>query len=436
MKKSTTALYSLGACALILTTLVTSCAAADNSESANPPVSPALCVIAEDNGMAMSGLIGSDICFEAEDFARALNVSSIKQITITEAPSTAAGELRVGGTVVTSGQTISAASLSRMTYTARSSESTRATFRFSTEGSGYDMPCELYLLSKSNASPTLSQVPENYLNVSTHRNITLYGSLPCYDPEGDTTRIEIVSYPQKGTLTLTDKSIGEYTYTPTSGYSGEDSFEYVARDIYGNYSASAKVSLKITKPTVSISFDDMESSPYYNAALTMAEAGVMSGTSVGSDTYFYPEASVSRGEFVVMLMHTIGMQDIPEVTSTVFADDAQIPEYMKDYIAAAHSLGYIKGVQTENGMCFEANRAITRAEAAVMLGNILNLSTPTVLPVFADSADIPVWAAPSFYSLTSVGVFSATNGNISPLESLCRGDAALILSNLMNYMQQ
>ncbi len=435
MKKSTTALYSLGVGALVLTAVATSCFASADSQNGEPvPVSPALCVIAEDNGMALSGLIGNDICFEPQDFARALNVSAVENIVITQTPDTAAGELRVGTTVVNAGQTISAASLSQMTYTARSKESTRATFRFRAEDAGYDMPCELYLLSKTNAAPTLSDVPESYLNVSTHRNITLYGTLPCFDPEGDSTRIEIVSYPQKGSLTLTNKATGEYTYTPTDGYSGEDSFVYVARDMYGNYSASARVSLKVTKPTVSMRFDDMENSPYYNAALSMAEAGIMSGTSVGSDTYFYPEGSVSRGEFVVMVLHAIGMEDVTNVSSTGFADDAQIPEYMKDYIATACSLGYIKGVQTEKGMCFEASREITRAEAAVMLGNILNLSTPTVLPVFNDAVDIPAWAAPSVYSLSAAGVFSATDGNISPLDSLTRGDAAVILTNLMNYL--
>lgn len=434
MKKYAGVLYSFGLSAAILTAVATATLGTAAAAEEYPMVSPALSVIAEENGMAMAGLIGNSISFDREDFARALNLSKVSSIIITEAPAVSAGELRVGDTVVSSGQKLGASSLSLLTYTASSLNSTRAVFRFKTEGCGYDIPCTLYLLDKINHAPTLESVPETTLNVSTHRNISLYGSLPCYDPNGDKTIVEIVAYPKNGLLTLTDRYSGEYVYSPASNYSGKDSFTYVARDIYGNYSAAATVSLNINKPKTTASFDDMKSSPYYNAALTMAEEGIMSGTQVGSNTYFYPDGAVSRGEFVVMLLHAVGMDDVTAVSKTVFADDADIPEYMKDYIATAYELGYIRGVQTENGLCFEATRSITRAEAAVMLGNVLDVSVPTVLPTFSDSSSIPTWAAPSVYSLNSIGVLTATEGNIAATSVLTRGDAAQILANLMSYL--
>ena len=52
-------------------------AAADNSA----PVSLGLHVIAEDSSMAKAALVGSSIKFEADDFARALNVSKVDKIT-------------------------------------------------------------------------------------------------------------------------------------------------------------------------------------------------------------------------------------------------------------------------------------------------------------------------------------------------------------------
>lgn len=434
MKKSKHVLYSFGMSAVILTAVATGSFMSSAAEQSCAAISPALQVIAEDNGMAMAGLIGNSIEFEADDFARALNLSSVGTIEITEAPAVSAGELRVGNTVICSGQTVSASNLSLLSYTASNREATRASFRFRLEGCGYDIPCELYLLSKTNCAPTLEQVSDNYLDVSTHRNITLYGTLPCYDPDGDTTVIEIVSYPKEGILRLVDKYTGEYTYTPSSGYSGKDSFVYVARDIYGNYSASQKVSLSVVKPTVSVAYDDMKNSSAYNAALSMTEAGIMSGTHVGANVYFYPEGSVSRGEFVVMAMNVLGIDSVTECADTVFADDASIPKYMRDYIGAAYTLGYVKGVQTENGLCFEANRSITRAEAAVMLSNMLNASMPTVLPTFKDADDIPTWAAPAVYSLNSMGIIGASGGSISATDTLTRADAAQILSNLMNYV--
>ncbi len=427
-------LFAIGIGAAIITAVTAASINAAMDKELTTLVSPALSVIAEDNGMAMAGLKGSSISFEEDDFSRALNVKGVSSITITQAPPVTDGELRVGSTVVNSGQTLSAASLSLMTYTSSSKECTKTTFRFKVDGSSYDIPCSIYLLDKMNSAPTLENVPENSLTVSTHRNVTYYGTLPCHDPDGDKTVIEIVSYPKNGILCLSDKAAGEYTYTPKVGYSGKDSFTYVARDIYGNYSASAEVSLKVTRPKTTVTFNDMSGSPYYNAALTMVESGIMSGTQVGADVYFYPEDTVTRGEFVVMTMHALGMEKVTDVATTRFADDADIPEYMKDYVAAAYELGYIKGINTEKGVCFEANRAITRAEAAVFLGSILDVSTPTVLPTFADSADVPAWAAPSLYSVNAIGVMNTLDGNISAAEVVTRADAAQILTNLMAYL--
>ncbi|MBE6546112.1 MAG: hypothetical protein E7668_01565 [Ruminococcaceae bacterium] len=395
-------------------------------------VSPALYVLAEENSMAMAGLKGGSIEFEADDFARAVNLSKVESITVTKAPPITDGELRVGGTVVTGGQTVSGANLSLMSYTAKNESLTTSSFRFRVGDSPLELTCKLYLLDKVNYSPTLSMVPKTSLEVSTHRNITLYGTLPCHDPDGDETIIEIVSYPETGLLRLTDRTTGAYTFTPGENYTGKDSFTYVARDLYGNYSAAATVSLTVMKPTTSVVYADMEDSPSYNAALTMTEAGVMSGTQVGSNTYFYPTRTVSRGEFTVMAMHTLGISEVADAERTVFADDKDIPSGIKGYIATAYELGYIQGEINENGQrCFYPNREITRAEAAVMIGNMINAATPTATPSFSDSAEIPAWAASSLYSLNSMGIMTAADGSIEPSATVTRGDAAEILSALL-----
>lgn len=428
-----TKLYSFGICAAIF--IAASGTSISASAQAPMPtlVSPALSVIAEDSGMAMAGIVGSSISFEADDFARALNLSRSGAIVITQAPPQSDGELRVGNTVITGGQTIPASSLEHLTYTAFDDTKKQTSFRFRSADCAYDIPCELYLLDKVNYAPTLESVASNYLSVSTHRNISSFGTLECYDPEGDETTVEVVLYPKNGTLKIINKTTGEYVYTPRKNFAGKDTFTYVARDKYGNYSASASVSLEIRKPSTTVVFDDMVKSPYYNAALTMVEEGIMSGTQVGGNTYFYPDREVSRGEFVVMTMHALGIRNIQNVSSTSFADDESIPPQMKGYIQTAYSLGFISGSATEEGLCFFADRAITRAEAAVILGNVLDVATPTVLPTFADSADVPAWAAPSIYSLNAIGVMRKNGENISAMSTVTRADAAQILCELISY---
>ena len=430
MKKRNT-LFSFCLAFFILTSSVAASLCVSAKETENTVISPGICVIAEKNSMAMAAMRGSSIKFDSDDFARALNISKVEKITVTQAPATTDGELRVGTTVLNAGQTVSDSNLSLLSYTA-SNDITTSFFKFKVNDTPYEMTCKLYLLDKMNYAPTLSVASKNSLNVSTHRNITLHGLLPCYDPDGDETMIEIISYPKSGILILTDAKTGEYTFTPGENYSGKDSFTYVARDIYGNYSSAEKVELTVTKPKTSVVYADMENDPAHNAALTMTEEGIMSGTKIGSATYFYPDRTVSRGEFLVMAMNTLGITDVGNARPTVFADDSAIPSHMKGYVSSAYELGYIKGLYSDGKLCFEPNRAITRAEAAVMIGNMINASTPTIAPSFNDSASVPAWASASLSSLSAMGIMNTSGGNINALSSVTRADAANMLVNLMN----
>ncbi|MBO5938134.1 MAG: S-layer homology domain-containing protein [Clostridia bacterium] len=395
------------------------------------PVSPALCVIAEENEMAKAGVRGNPIAFEHDDFARAMNLATVSEITVTQVPPISDGELRLGSVVVGNGQSIRGDNLSLLSYVASDADIATSSFRFRVGSSPVEMTCRLYLLEKPNQAPTLSMVPKASLNVSTHRDVTLYGTLPCYDPEGDETIVEIVSYPSSGFLILKDRHTGEYVYLPKEGASGKDSFTYVARDRYGNYSASATVSLSVLTPSTSASYADLRELPCHHAALSLTEAGIMNGMKIGSELYFHPTQSVTRGEFVVMAMKSLGMTEVMPTEKTVFSDDAEFSLEERNFVGAAYELGYVHGEYTEGGLCFSPDREITRAEAAVILGNMIDAATPTVTPVFDDSSEIPAWAASSVYSLSSMGILPATDGNISPMSSLTRGDAAMMLHALI-----
>lgn len=416
---------------ILITALLCLCAPANAEEEKNEiPVSHGIYHIANDSSMAMAGVSGGKILFDSDDFARAMNLSKVTGITINELPPISDGELLVGSTAVNKGQTVSGSNISLLCYVPKSASVSRSSFSFSVNGMPYDVKCELYMLDKVNYAPTLSVASDAALNVSTHKNITLYGNLPSYDPEGDQVMIEIVSRPESGIL-ICDKATGNYTYTPGENYTGKDSFTYVARDVYGNYSASRKVSLNVKKQTTSTVFADMTSSPYYNSALEAVEAGVMSADSVGDAVYFNPDKTVTRVEFLKMAMTAMGIEEVSPADTTVFSDDADIPSELKGYVKTAYELGYIKGMYLDSRLCFMPNKEITRAEAAVMICNMTDAATPTITPVFSDSEDIPEYAVSAVASLNYMGVLYPEEGNISAQSSLCRGDAARILSVLL-----
>lgn len=403
------------------------------TEAASAPVSYGLQIMAAKTDMAISMPRGNDIVFSEDVFARGLNLSNVQYITVLSLPNVTDGELLMGSTRVAVGQTVSAANLSYLTFSAASDDVTHASFTFRANGVEPAHTCNLYLLTEANYTPTVGMASELSLNVSTYKGFSAHGTLSAYDPDGDSLIFEIVSYPEHGSVKLLDRTMGTYVYQPYASYAGTDSFTYVARDKYGNYSASATVELSVNLLATSVKYADMENSNAYVAALAMTERGVMSGTQVGSLYYFYPEAGVSRVEFLVMAMNAMGMCEVPSSVNTGFADDADIPETMKGYVAAAYEMGYVNGVLSNGELCFLPNEEITRAQAAVMLSNMMELNDPTVIPTFADASEIPVWAKDAIYSLHAVGILQSDDGSVSPTETLTRAQAARLLAGVMEY---
>ncbi len=399
-----------------------------------PVVSYGVNVLAAATDMAVSAPVGNEVVFSSDVFARGMNLSAVEYITVKSIPDAAAGELLLGSTRVAAGQTISAANLSYMTFVSATEEPTVASFSFTANGGATAMVCHVYLIDEINYTPTVSMASGLSLNLSTHRDMELYGTLSAYDPDGDGLIFEVVSYPENGSLRMTDRTAGSYVYTPSNGYVGTDSFSYVARDKYGNYSAAATVSLKVTVSGTSVTYADMEGSRAYNAALTLTEAGVMSGTQVGNRYYFYPEQTVSRVEFLVMAMNAAGITEVPDCAATVFADDSEIPATMKGYVAAAYEMKYISGTLSDGKLCFLPNEEITRAQAAVMLSNIVGLCDVPVTPTFADTSEIPVWATEAIYSLGAAGIMTGQGGYITPMAKITREQTAQMLAAAMAYV--
>ena len=419
-------------CVACLVTVGVPCVAGEGVSL--PVVSYGLHVLSAGVDVAVSAPVGNEAVFSEELFARGLNLSRVNSITVSSIPAVTDGELLLGSTRVVAGQTISAENLSYMSFCAASDDVRRASFTFSVNGDATPLVCNVYLLEETNYTPTLATVSELSLKLSTFKGLSAYGTLSAYDPDGDEVIFEVVSYPQNGALRMTDRTLGTYVYTPLEGFVGSDRFSYVARDKYGNYSALETVNVSVALPGTSVTYVDMKGSEAYNAALSLTEAGIMSGTQVGNQYYFYPDIAVSRVEFLVMAMNAAGITEVPDVVSTVFFDDAEIPASMKGYVAAAYEMKYISGTLSQGKPCFLPNESITRAQAAVMLSNIVGLCDVAVTPTFADGRDIPVWATEAIYSLNAAGIMNSDQGYITPTATVTRAQTAQLLSAVMKYV--
>ncbi len=427
------AIWMVVCTALLLGAVLLPCSADSKTEKA--VVSYGLNVLSAATDVALSAPVGNDIVFSRDAMERGLNLSRVEYITVNTLPPVTAGELCMGSSRVAAGQVITGEQLGYLIFSPAIEDALQTSFTFSVNGNPTTMVCSLYVTDRIHYTPTVSMAPSLSLSVTTYKGLSAYERLSAYDPDGDALTFEIVSYPENGAVRLTDAALGNYVYTPRDGYIGADRFSYVARDRYGNYSSAATVEVKVLLSGTSPTYVDMLGSEFYNDAITVSEAGVMSGSQIGSNYYFHPEKTLTRAEFLVMAMNAVGMTNVPECDVTVFHDDAEIADSMRNYVDTAYELGYISGTLEEGKLYFRPNETLTKAEAAVMLGNIVGLSTVAVTPTFSDGEQIPVWAVDAIYSLNAVGILTAQGDCISPVSELTREQGARLLANVMEYVE-
>jgi hypothetical protein len=108
------------------------------------------------------------------------------------------------------------------------------------------------------------------------------------------------------------------------------------------------------------SFSDVSSgSWYYTAVTTLASYKVLAGYTDGT---FLPNKSMTRAEFVTMLVRMVGVQS----GSLSFTDT--IPSWAADYIATAVGKGWISGYEDNT---FRAQSPVTRAQAVKIINRML-----------------------------------------------------------------
>lgn len=210
------------------------------------------------------------------------------------------------------------------------------------------------------------------LELSTYRNVTVSGKLSAFDSENDVVMFEITTPPVKGSVELSDD--GSFIYTPNKDKKGRDYFGYKALDAEGNRSQEATVIIKIEKQKKQVAYADMDglAGEYYAAALS--EAGIFTGENICGRYCFYPERTVTRGEFVSMCIRASGEPIVENVMSTGLSDDADIPDWMKSYVMAS----VMCGQEYENEV-FDANEGIGRTEALLLLNNALGINDVSYL---------------------------------------------------------
>ena len=382
-------------------------------------------VMTNETKLIKSALFGKKIVFSELDIKQGLCISDFKSITITEIPLSSEGTLMLAGRRVSNGQTIKRKNLSSLVFIPASADTESASFKFKVDSmaDAKELVFLLRFCDKINYEPTINDEYLSTLSIRTQRDIGIYGTLMASDKEGDELEYIILSYP-KGTLTLSEDGSGDYHYIPKKNFLGSDSFTFVVRDEWGNFSTPATVTVTVDERMCETVYTDMKNRAEYNAAVAMTAMGIMSGNVVGDNNYFNPDGTVTRAEFVSMAMKALGIRVDTTLEGTYFDDNGDIPSALVGYIATAQRTGIINGSFKDGALLFRANDAITKYEAAMILANITRGELSGQIPVFSDIDAVPSYARNDVYVMYSMGIFESENGMIDATSTVSRAECA------------
>lgn len=380
-----------------------------------------------------TSLSNGEINFSPGDFQTDY---TLKGIVIATLPDSSCGTLKFGERDLMVGEAITTAALDAMRFVPSTSNAAGTHFSILPVFEEEDVPYEsvtvaINLLGKENRPPIAVD-----FEITTCKNVAITSMFNGSDPDGDPLTYKIISKPKRGEVEIMGD--GTFKYTPFEKKTGKDSMTYTATDAFGNVSNEAKVSIKIEKTPSRVNYSDMNNNPAHYAALKLAAQGVYVGEKLGDSYYFNPSVTMTRGEFMAMLMTALGQNPTDTVTRTGFADDAEIPEWLKPYATLALKNGMIKGVDTADGRkALAASREITRAEAAVLINNASSVSNVGVVAVFADSGEVPEWATQAVSNLDAVGIMDAyPDGSIKLGETITREQAAILVYNAVKFSEE
>lgn len=354
-------------------------------------------------------------CFKSNDFAQEEELP-LMGVCITGLPDPETGTVFLGQRVLQKGDILTAEQLSALTFSPLLTQ-TDAVAQVSylpvyENRVGTPATTTISIRGKTDNPPVAQD-----FSLETYKNLAATGSLKVSEPEGQDMTYTLVRGPKRGQVEISTD--GTFTYTPKKNKVGVDSFTYCAADPVGNVSRVATVTVQILKPSDAKQYADTQNTACRFTAEWMRHTGLFTGESINGQLCFQPEKTVSRGEFVAMLVKAL---EIPLEDTSTLSLPSDAPLWLQPYLAAALRAGLTAGLPDTDSFC----EAITGAEAAVMLQNALDLTisrntlADQSASVQGDLA-VPAWAA------VSLSVLEENDIYVSAFDTLTRSDVSQIL---------
>lgn len=173
------------------------------------------------------------------------------------------------------------------------------------------------------------------------------------------------------------------------------------------------------QPTAKGYADVPESHPYASGIAVLRDKGIVSA----SNPNFRPQAPVTRGELVKMVVRALGVQ--PEVVPSSFSDVETGSEF-SSYVEYAKANKIVGGYPDGT---FHPNSPVSRAEGVKIVINAFEGGAPESVSfqVFSD-VDPSEWYAPYAVSARTNALFDLSSDTFQPNAAMNRGEIAQSLS--------
>ncbi|MFB9329436.1 S-layer homology domain-containing protein [Paenibacillus aurantiacus] len=220
---------------------------------------------------------------------------------------------------------------------------------------------------------------------------------------------------------------GKLTVVPAAHYDSTSGQAIFAAEHFSGYAAVYRA----------IQFTDGEQAPWAAESIQfLAARDLVRGI---GDGRFNPGGSVTRAEFVQMLVNAAGFQakgaEAGADAGAVFSDVAESAWYYES-VAAAKQLGLVKG-RTDGS--FGANERITRQEMAVLLHRAavvleVKLAQPEHTAAFLDADAISSFAREAAQAVQAAGLMQGVSGKFLPDQTATRAESAVVVYRLFQLL--
>lgn len=180
-----------------------------------------------------------------------------------------------------------------------------------------------------------------------------------------------------------------------------------------------------TKPAEQVQFSDTASHWAKESIEKAVQLGIVNGYADGN---FRPNATVSRGEFSVMLSRALTLNGTADTNS--LTDYASIPSWAQEHVAKVVAAGIINGYADAT---FRASEQLTRAQLAVMITRAVQLEAEEATTLsFADAEQIPLWAQKEIAAAVKAGLIQGkANNHFDANGTATRAEALTLIIRLL-----